>query len=203
MSEPVVLVTGGSRGIGRAIVEELVADGHRVAFTWRSEEGVAREVTPDQVFRSGDRLRFAVTPSHDGRLFVLHRSPGGNLDKLWPQNEDASVTAGATVQVPPSPGALGLDDEPGEELFYLALAAAPAAGNKGKSLARVRETIKRRFADAGGAAGRGTAWASDPSLALVAGEDDPTIAVAQIRLRHAADAGVLPGAAAERKEDGQ
>ncbi len=33
----VVLVTGGSRGIGRAIVELLVVQGNQVAFTWRSD----------------------------------------------------------------------------------------------------------------------------------------------------------------------
>jgi len=39
-----VLVTGGSRGIGRAVVEALVADGRTVAFTWRSDEARARAV---------------------------------------------------------------------------------------------------------------------------------------------------------------
>ena len=34
-----VLVTGGNRGIGRAIAEEFVAQGHRVAVTVRSGEG--------------------------------------------------------------------------------------------------------------------------------------------------------------------
>ena len=38
------LVTGGSRGIGRAIVLALAADGWTVAFSWRSEEARAREV---------------------------------------------------------------------------------------------------------------------------------------------------------------
>ena len=39
-----VLLTGGSRGLGRAMVEALVASGRPVAFTFRSDEGAAREV---------------------------------------------------------------------------------------------------------------------------------------------------------------
>lgn len=37
----VAIVTGGSRGIGRAIVERLVADGARVAFTYNSSPDAA------------------------------------------------------------------------------------------------------------------------------------------------------------------
>jgi 3-oxoacyl-[acyl-carrier protein] reductase len=40
----VILVTGGSRGIGRAIVERLSRSGHTVAFTWRSGDSRARQV---------------------------------------------------------------------------------------------------------------------------------------------------------------
>ncbi|KQR43400.1 3-oxoacyl-ACP reductase [Microbacterium sp. Leaf161] len=39
MSSRVVLVTGGNRGIGRAIAERFVSDGYRVAVTARSGEG--------------------------------------------------------------------------------------------------------------------------------------------------------------------
>lgn len=40
----VVLVTGGTRGIGRATVEMLVSRGSSVAFTWCSSEDRAREI---------------------------------------------------------------------------------------------------------------------------------------------------------------
>lgn len=46
MSTPrTVLVTGGNRGIGYAIAEELIARGHRVAVTARSGEGPAGSLT--------------------------------------------------------------------------------------------------------------------------------------------------------------
>lgn len=41
---PVALVSGGSRGIGRAIVVRLAQDGYDVSFCYRSDEQAAREV---------------------------------------------------------------------------------------------------------------------------------------------------------------
>lgn len=39
-----VIVTGGSRGIGRSIVELLAGEGYRVRFLYRSNDGAARAV---------------------------------------------------------------------------------------------------------------------------------------------------------------
>jgi 3-oxoacyl-[acyl-carrier protein] reductase len=41
---PVALVSGGSRGIGRAVVLRLAADGHDVAFCYRSSDRHAEEL---------------------------------------------------------------------------------------------------------------------------------------------------------------
>lgn len=55
MSRPVAIVTGGSRGIGRATVERLLSDGARVAFCGR-DEGTGRDALaqlgtpPDALF---------------------------------------------------------------------------------------------------------------------------------------------------------
>jgi NAD(P)-dependent dehydrogenase (short-subunit alcohol dehydrogenase family) len=48
----VILVTGGSRGIGRAICTELAARGHQVVFTYLSRAEAARELV-DEISRNG------------------------------------------------------------------------------------------------------------------------------------------------------
>lgn len=59
-----VLVTGGTRGIGRAVVEALLAEGRTVAFTWNGSEEAAREIESASEGRArafrldlGDRAR--------------------------------------------------------------------------------------------------------------------------------------------------
>jgi len=51
------LVTGGSRGIGRAIVQRLVADGAAVVFSYLRNEAAARDVARG---RRGGRFQAAV-----------------------------------------------------------------------------------------------------------------------------------------------
>ncbi|MCX8113012.1 MAG: 3-oxoacyl-[acyl-carrier-protein] reductase [Bacteroidia bacterium] len=51
-SDQVILVTGGTRGIGRAIVEKLLAEGARVAFTYRG----SKELADSLIQQAPDRL---------------------------------------------------------------------------------------------------------------------------------------------------
>jgi 3-oxoacyl-[acyl-carrier protein] reductase len=78
----VVLVTGGSRGIGHGIAERLAKAGHRVAATYRSGEvpqgvvGVPCDVTdPDQV-----ELAFTQVESDLGNVEVLVANAGITRD---------------------------------------------------------------------------------------------------------------------------
>lgn len=50
----VALVTGGSRGIGRAVVEALAADGARVAFVYNSNVAAAEEVVAEITAAGGE-----------------------------------------------------------------------------------------------------------------------------------------------------
>jgi 3-oxoacyl-[acyl-carrier protein] reductase len=68
----VALVSGGSRGIGRAITERLGAEGVAVAFTYRQDERAAAE-TAATVERAGGTARAykaAVDSSDENRAFV-------------------------------------------------------------------------------------------------------------------------------------
>ena len=54
---PVALVTGGSRGIGRAVVQTLAGQGWIVAFTWREREEEARRLA-EEIGGAGRPFRF-------------------------------------------------------------------------------------------------------------------------------------------------
>ena len=86
----VVLVTGGSRGIGQGIAERLVKAGHRVAATYRSGEvppgvlGVQCDVTdPDQV-----DMAFSQVESALGNVEVLVANAGITRDTLLMRMSD-------------------------------------------------------------------------------------------------------------------
>ncbi len=60
MNPRVVLVTGGSRGLGRAIVLRLAAEGYAVGFTYRTEEAAAQALIREIAATGGDVRAFAL-----------------------------------------------------------------------------------------------------------------------------------------------
>ncbi len=81
----VALVTGGSRGIGRAIVVALAARGLRVAFTYREQAARAEELADELEARHGARpLTLAFDQeTEDGTAVVAEVLAGrGSIDSL-------------------------------------------------------------------------------------------------------------------------
>ncbi len=89
-----------------------------------------QEVNLHHRFHTGDSFRFMVSSNHDGWLYILHRSPRGQPQLLWPRvNPDAAeshldynrVQAGEDIMVPARPGKFTFDDEIGNEYFYIVI----------------------------------------------------------------------------------
>lgn len=73
------LVTGGSRGIGRAIVRRLAADGATVVFSYLRNEAAAQQVV-DEVSEAG------------GKAFAV-QADQGSMRELDRPDDIASVVA--------------------------------------------------------------------------------------------------------------
>lgn len=79
-----VLITGGNRGIGYALAEEFIAQGHRVAVTARSGEGPAGSLTVRADVTDGASLdaAYAEVESQLGPVEVLVANAGITKDTL-------------------------------------------------------------------------------------------------------------------------
>lgn len=89
-----VLVTGGNRGIGRAIAERLLADGHKVAVTTRATSaGSAPEgalvVECDITDSASIDAAFSTVEAEHGAVEVLVANAGTNKDTLLMRMNEA------------------------------------------------------------------------------------------------------------------
>ncbi|MGW9626601.1 beta-ketoacyl-ACP reductase [Microbacterium sp. NPDC055521] len=83
-AERVVLVTGGNRGIGRAIAERFVRDGYRVAVTARSGEGPEGTLTvrADVTDAAAIDAAFTEVEQQLGRVEIVVANAGITKDTL-------------------------------------------------------------------------------------------------------------------------
>jgi 3-oxoacyl-[acyl-carrier protein] reductase len=101
LENKVALVTGGSRGIGKAIVQGLAKEGARVAFVYRGNDRAAKELEAEVAaaggvakayqgdvadLATGERIVEAVLAEWD-RVDILVNNAGVIRDKLFLQME--------------------------------------------------------------------------------------------------------------------
>ncbi|WP_400998555.1 beta-ketoacyl-ACP reductase [Agromyces sp. GXQ0307] len=90
-----VLVTGGNRGIGYAIAEEFVAQGHRVAVTARSGEGPAGTLTVRADVTDAESIDRAFTEIENelGPVEVVVANAGITRDTLLMRMSEEEFTS--------------------------------------------------------------------------------------------------------------
>lgn len=111
---------------GRAATNRTVG---RLGILLKTKDGAER-VRPDYPFHTGDKFRLEVTANRNGWLYVLHAAPGGKLKQLWPRSQDDNtIKAGQTYEIPPSPGVFVFDENVGQEYFYVAIRQKRVAPN--------------------------------------------------------------------------
>lgn len=94
-SDSVVLVTGGNRGIGRAIAERFVRDGWRVAVTVRSGEGPEGTLSVQADVDDGASLDAAIARVEDelGPVTTVVANAGITRDTLLMRMSDEDFDA--------------------------------------------------------------------------------------------------------------
>jgi 3-oxoacyl-[acyl-carrier protein] reductase len=95
MTARTVLITGGNRGIGYALAEEFIAQGHRVAVTARSGVGPAGALTVIADVNDGESLDRAYAEIEEklGAVEVLVANAGITRDTLMLRMSDEDFDA--------------------------------------------------------------------------------------------------------------
>ncbi len=94
----------------------------------RREGAESIEAGPDEVFRSGDRIRLRVEANGSGYLYIIHRGSSGVWKPLFPSPEvaggDNRVEKGKPYEIPPG-HVFTFDEQPGEEKLFIVLSRKP------------------------------------------------------------------------------
>ncbi len=97
-------------------------------------DGAMQQVPFGWAFHTNDEFRFMIASNRDGWLYILHRSPGGQLQLLYPptdpntgQVSNSSRVAKNEYSLVPQPteGSFVFETDTGEETFFLVIKDRP------------------------------------------------------------------------------
>ena len=103
----------------------------RFAFGALTGGGAAQKltsITQDSSLKTGDRIKLMVEIMQPCFVYLLHRGPNGEIDVLFPVDIKPGAQAAGKHYVPGGSGWLKLDNQAGDETFYLLGSAERLSG---------------------------------------------------------------------------
>jgi NAD(P)-dependent dehydrogenase (short-subunit alcohol dehydrogenase family) len=133
----VLIVTGGSQGIGEAVARQAATRGYAVALTYQSNQLMAERVVSDIAAAGGTAIAVRAEMADEGSILGLYRTVD---ERLGP------VTA--LVNNAGTPGVMGRIDSVKADVLDTVLAV-----NVRAPFLMIREAVARMATDRGGAGG--------------------------------------------------
>lgn len=133
----VMIVTGGSQGIGEAVARLAAARGYAVALTYQSNQAMADAVVADIVGAGGTAIAVRTEMADEGSILALFRTVDSQLGPVT-----------AVVNNAGTPGPMGKIDAVTGAVLDMVLAV-----NVRGPFLMIREAVVRMATDRGGAGG--------------------------------------------------
>jgi NAD(P)-dependent dehydrogenase (short-subunit alcohol dehydrogenase family) len=135
--QQVMIVTGGSQGIGEAVARLAAARGYAVALTYQSNQTLADAVVGDIAAAGGKALAIRAEMADEASILALYRSVDETLGPVT-----------ALVNNAGTPGSMGTIDSVTTQTLDTVLAV-----NVRAPFLMIREAVARMATDRGGAGG--------------------------------------------------
>jgi NAD(P)-dependent dehydrogenase (short-subunit alcohol dehydrogenase family) len=133
----VIIVTGGSQGIGEAVARLAAARGYAVALTYQSNQVLAEAVVADIAAAGGKAIAVRAEMADEASILALYRTVDAELGRVT-----------AVVNNAGTPGTMGRIDAVTTDVLDTVLAV-----NVRAPFLMIREAVARMATDRGGAGG--------------------------------------------------
>jgi hypothetical protein len=123
-------LTGGGKLVTTGSSNTLKPLGLRYSIL-KVTEGGEREMSPDTLFRSGDKIRVSFQTNDAGYLYIVMLGSSGNWQVLFPSKDlnggDNHIAPGRSYAIPQAPNRFVFDENAGQEKLFIVLTRQPEA----------------------------------------------------------------------------